>query len=60
MDCFLMPHPGLKVANGTSRGAIRDLEDDFVEEMKVRMNTFAFSWRAVKHFEFNIKKSYHV
>ncbi len=55
-----MPHPGLKVANGTSRGAIRDLEDDFVEEMKVRMNTFAFSWRAVKHFEFNIKKSYHV
>jgi hypothetical protein len=36
IDCFLMPHPGLKVAHGASRGAISDLEADFVEELQVR------------------------
>jgi hypothetical protein len=38
-DCFLMPHPGLKVANGASRGATCDLEDDFVTELKVILTT---------------------
>jgi hypothetical protein len=34
-----MPHPGLKVANGASRGATCDLEDDFVKELKVILTT---------------------
>jgi hypothetical protein len=44
-----MPHPGLKVANGAARGAISDLEDDFVKELKVRIKDFPISCQAVKH-----------
>jgi hypothetical protein len=36
MECFLLPHPGLKVAKGASRGATSDLEDDFLIELNVR------------------------
>jgi hypothetical protein len=32
----LLPHPGLKVAKGASRGAKKDLEIDFIEELNVR------------------------
>jgi hypothetical protein len=33
----LLPHPGLKVAKGASRGAKKDLEIDFIEELNVRI-----------------------
>jgi hypothetical protein len=47
-DCFLMPHPGLKVANGASRGATCDLEDDFVTELKVIAVFTSTFWRMTK------------
>jgi hypothetical protein len=37
LDCVLLPHPGLKVAKGASRGAKKDLEIDFIEELNVRI-----------------------
>lgn len=37
ISCFLMPHPGLKIATDTSsRGVLNDLEEDF----KVELNEF--------------------
>jgi len=36
MECFLLPHPGFRVAKGASRGATSYLEDDFLIELNVR------------------------
>jgi hypothetical protein len=51
-----MPHPGLKVAHGASCGATCDLKDDFVKEMKVRIEANAISCKAVYHL--NLYKVY--